>query len=228
MMHGGNMKTKMTPKQLLRGLLYLSGMLVTGLGVNVLLRSALGAGAWDTVNYNMRSFLNVIFNIQVTLGTVSFVVYAIVLGIVFGYHKQLKFLLVLVPIFGIALSIDFWDIVVIGNVYPEALWIRLILFGLGIIFLTLGLSLIITTQFPAMVFDELTLIVMKVLKLKSFFTARILIELFAIVLASILGFIGQIGFGSVNFGSFILALIIGPMIEMHLKYLTPLIKKIIA
>lgn len=220
------MNHKINPKQLLRITLYITGMLVTGLGVNVLLRSALGAGAWDTVNYNMRSFLVVIFNLKVTLGTVSFVVYAIVLGIVIGYHKHLKFLLVLIPIFGIALSIDFWDIVVIGNIYPEALWIRFILFMVGIVFLTLGLSLIITTKFPAMVFDELTLIVMKVLKLKSFFKARMLIELFAIVLASILGFIGQIGFGSVNFGSFILALIIGPMIEMHLKYLTPLTKNI--
>ncbi len=213
------MKLKITPKHLMRGLIYLLGIFVTGLGVNVLLRGALGAGAWDTVIYNLRSFLNGVLQWNVTLGTVSFMIYAIVLAFVIIYNKKLKFLFVLIPIFGISLAIDFWDIVIFGDFYPTILWVRLALFVIGIFTLTLGLSLIIVTKYPAMVFDELTLMMMKIFKSNSFFKTRIFIELFAIILASIFGFLAQIGFGAVNVGSFILALVIGPMIEFQLSWL---------
>lgn len=214
------MKHTITPKQIVRGIIYLLGIIITGLGVNVLLRGALGAGAWDTVIYNLKSLLANRLSINVTLGTVSFFIYLIVLTYVMLYYKKLKFLFVFIPMFGIALAIDFWDIVVFGNFYPEDLYIRFLLYALGIFILTLGLALILVTKYPAMVFDELTLILMKVFKIKSFFTSRMLIELFAILLATIFGFLSGIGFGAVNFGSFILALIIGPMISIQLSYLT--------
>lgn len=213
------MKLPFTFKHVIRAIIYLLGILVTGLGVNVLLRSALGAGAWDTVVYNLRAFFDNILKLNVTLGTVSFIIYAIVLGVVMIYNKKLKYLFVLIPIFGISLAIDFWDLIVLGDFYPQLFSIRLLLFFVGIFVLTLGLSLIIVTKYPAMVFDELTLIMMKIFKNNQFFKTRIFIELFAIILASIFGFISHIGFGAVNFGSFILALIIGPMIELQLKWL---------
>lgn len=214
------MKLHMTPKQLIRGFIYAIGIFLTGLGVNVLLRSALGAGAWDTVVYNLRSFFINILNINITLGTVSFIIYAIVLACVMMYNKKLKYIFIFIPIFGIALAIDFWDLVVLGSYYPVDIWLRVIFYLVGIFILSMGLALIIVTRYPAMVFDELTLLMMKLFKIKSFFITRIFIELFAIVMATILGFISHIGFGAVNFGSFVLALIIGPMIQIELKYLS--------
>ncbi|MCV2231347.1 YczE/YyaS/YitT family protein [Paracholeplasma manati] len=214
------MKLNITTNHVIRGLVYFLGIIMTGLGVNVLLRSALGAGAWDTVIFNLRALFKNNFNIDVTLGTVSFMIYLIVLSYVMWYYKKLKFLFVFIPMFGIALAIDFWDIIVLSNFHPEDLWIRAILFGVGVFVLALGLSSILVTKYPAMVFDELTLILMKVLHIKSFFLSRMYIELFAIVLATLFGFISNIGFGAVNFGSFLLALIIGPLIQFQLKYLT--------
>ena len=214
------MKLHITTNHVIRGLVYFLGIIMTGLGVNVLLRSALGAGAWDTVIFNLRALFKNNFNIDVTLGTVSFIIYLIVLSYVMWYYKKLKFLFVFIPMFGIALAIDFWDIIVLSNFHPEDLWIRAILFGVGVFVLALGLSSILVTKYPAMVFDELTLILMKVLHIKSFFLSRMYIELFAIVLATLFGFISHIGFGAVNFGSFLLALIIGPLIQFQLKYLT--------
>ncbi len=218
------MKINITTNQVLRGLVYLLGIIMTGLGVNVLLRSTLGAGAWDTVIYNLRALFKNNLNLDVTLGTVSFMIYLVVLAYVMWYYKQLKFLFVFIPMFGIALAIDFWDIVVLGSYLPMDLFIRVLFFVLGVFILTLGLSLIIVTKYPAMVFDELTMILMKVFHIKSFFLSRMYIELFAIVLATIFGFLSNIGFGAVNFGSFLLALIIGPMIQFQLNYLTKFMK----
>jgi len=218
------MEFRVTTKQLMRGFIYLLGILMTGLGVTVLLRSTLGAGAWDTVVYNLRAFFEHVLLLGVTLGTVSFIINLVVLSCIMLYHKKLKFMFVLIPIFGVALAIDFWDIIVLGNYIPNELFIRIVFFLGGIFILTLGLSLMLVTKYPAMVFDELTLIVMKTFSIKSFFVSRIIIELSAIVLATILGFSSSIGFGAVNFGSFLLAIILGPIIELQLKYLTLLTK----
>jgi len=214
------MTLHITPQQLIRGFIYFLGIIITGLGINVLLRSALGAGAWDTVIYNLRSFANTVFQGNITLGTVSFFIYVLVLVFVMAYNKKLKFLIVFIPIFGISLAIDFWDLIVFGSYYPIEIWLRMIFYVLGALTLTLGLALMIVTRYPAMVFDELTLSMMKLLKINSFFKTRIIIELFAIFIAIIFGYLSNIGFGAVNFGSIILALIIGPMIEVQLRLLT--------
>lgn len=220
------MKLHITTNHVLRGLVYFLGIILTGLGVNVLLRSSLGAGAWDTVIYNLRAFFKNNLSIDVTLGTVSFMIYLVVLSYVMWYYKKLKFLFVFIPMFGIALAIDFWDIIVLGTYLPQDMFIRVLFFVLGVFILTLGLSLIIVTKYPAMVFDELTMILMKVLHIKSFFQSRMYIELFAILLGTLFGFLSNIGFGAVNFGSFLLALIIGPMIQFQMKYLTKLTKSL--
>jgi uncharacterized membrane protein YczE len=217
---------KINKNHITRALIYLLGIIVTGLGINVLLRSALGAGAWDTVIYNLRSFFSNILSINATLGTVSFIIYVTILAIVIIYYKKLKYLFVFIPIFGISLAIDFWDLVVFSSYYPSEIWLKAIFYVLGTFILTLGLALIIFTKYPAMVFDELTIMMMKLLKINSFFKTRILIELFAIVTATLFGFLSNIGFGAVNFGSFILALIIGPMIEFQLRTLNKYFKRI--
>jgi len=218
------MKFKLTTKQVIRGLIHLLGIMMIGLGVTVLLRSTLGAGAWDTVVYNLRAFFRNVLSLDVTLGFVSFMINITVLSYIMLYHRKLKFIFVLIPIFGVALAIDFWDIIVLGDYSPEGVVIKLVFFVSGILILTLGLATVIVTKYPAMVFDELTLIFMKVFSIKSFFVARMFIELTAILIATILGFISNIGFGAVNLGSFILALILGPLIEIHIKYLTKLMK----
>jgi len=218
------MNFSFTTKQVVRGFIYLMGILMTGLGVTVLLRSTLGAGAWDTVVYNLRAFFDNVLSLGVTLGTVSFMINLVVLSCIMLYHIKIKFVFVLAPIFGVALAIDFWDIIVLGNYMPTELLIRIVFFLGGIFILTLGLSLMLVTKYPAMVFDELTLIVMEIFSIKSFFIARMFIELSAIIIATILGFLSSIGFGAVNFGSFIIALILGPIIELQLKYLNVLTK----
>jgi len=194
-------------------IVYLFGIILSALGVNVLLRSALGAGAWDTVTNNLSILASI------SLGTASALVNVVIMAFVVIYNKNAKFFLVSIPIVGIALAIDFWDIVVFSDFYPNLLWVRGLFYIGGLLVLTLGLAMMIVTKYPAMVFDELTLSLMRLFKSKSFFATRIGIELFAIVLATGFGFWAGIGFGAVNLGSLILALIIGPTIAFQLKWL---------
>ncbi len=202
----------------LRVLLYISGIMVTALGINVLLRSTLGAGAWDTVTNNFSELTNI------TLGTASAIINITVLLLVLAYNKKVKYIAILIPIFGIAVAIDFWDIIVFGELIIIDMWLKFVFFILGAFILTLGLSLMIVSKFPAMVYDELTISLMRMFKVKKFFNMRIAIELFAIALATLFGFLAGIGFGAVNLGSFILAIAIGPIITIHLSWLQLLLK----
>ena len=212
------MNNKFMQKKSLRMSIYLLGIMITGLGINVLLRSTLGAGAWDTVTNNFSEL------VHISLGTASAIINITVLLLVLIYNKQVKYLFILIPIVGIALAIDFWDLIVFKEFEISQFLLQLVFFIIGGIILPLGLSLMIITKYPAMVYDELTISMMRMLKIKKFFNMRIAIELFAIALATLFGFLAGIRFGAVNLGSFILAVAIGPIITIHLRWLGKILK----
>lgn len=192
-------------------LIYLLGITLVGLGVNILIRSNLGAGSWDAVNDNFRSLTGI------TLGTASFSINLMILTMIMLYRKRLSYLMTILPIFGSALAMDIWDIFLFGSWEPNILFLRLLSFVIGLFVLPLGLSLIIMTKFPAMVFDEFTFIMMEIFNVKSFMKVRWGIEVFAMILATIFGFLASIGFGSVNMGTLLISLTIGPLIQWYLK-----------
>lgn len=215
------MNKNLQKTMILKGIIFVVGIFITGLGVNVLLRAQLGAGAWDTVTYNLSQLINS------SLGIASAIVNFFVLLVVILTNRKWKYLFVLIPIASIALAIDFWDLLVFRDFTVDRFIFQLLFYTIGAILLPLGLAVVMTSKLPAMVFDELTLALMRFFKVKRFFTMRIFIELFAIILASALGFAAGIGFGAVNVGSFILAFSIGPVISLHLKWLTPLVDPLI-
>lgn len=212
------MNQKFMHNYILRIILYVFGVFVLGFGINVLLRSTLGAGAWDTVSNNFSIL------IDSSLGTAAFIINVSVLLFVLVYNKAIKYIVILVPIVSLSVVIDIWDIFILGDLTIDVVWLQVLSYIGGGIILSLGLALIIVSRFPAMVYDELTVSLMRLFKIKKFFTMRIMIELFAIILASIFGFLAGIGFGAVNVGSFILAIAIGPMISIHMKWLNALLK----
>lgn len=196
---------------------YFVGFFITAAGITTILRSTLGAGAWDTVNSNLHELTGI------TLGTASIAINITLLLLIILYHRKRKFLFAVVPIIAIGLFIDLWDQVIYDAFVIETFPVRLLFYLIGTVTLTTGLSLTIVSGYPAMVFDELTLILMKLFKTDSFFKSRLVIELFAIFLASILGFVAGIGFGAVNVGSFILAVILPPILDREIKLIKPIV-----
>lgn len=196
----------------LRLLFYFSGFFVTAMGITTILRSGLGAGAWDTVTYNFRELTGI------TLGTASMMINFTIMLILVIYNRTPKFFLTIVPIILIGLFIDLWDLVIYADFTPASMALRLSFYLVGVLVLTSGLTLTITSGYPAMVFDELTLMMMKVFRTASFFKARLFVELLAIVLASGLGFTAGIGFGAVNVGSFLLAIALPPTLSRQLDF----------
>lgn len=194
-------------------LLYAFGVIFTGLGVNLLLYSTFGAGAWDAVNEHMSLILNI------TLGTASLITNLSILLFIIVMNKSLKYLITLIPIFMIAVSMDFWDLIIFSRFTFTLPLHYTLLFSLGVLVLPFGLSCIIATKFPSMVYDELTFILMKLSNIPNFLFVRWFVEGFAIILAIVLGFIAGIGFGTIHIGSILIAFVIGPLINFYLKQL---------
>lgn len=206
---------------------YLSGFFFIGLFANLLFRAELGAGAWDTVNYNFRAVFP-----SLTLGMCSFTFASIIYVIILLYRRQSKYLTMIIPIILVALSVDLWDIVILGDLMPNGLFEQFVWAIFSAILLPFALALIVSSDFPAFVFDELMLMLKEVFKTKGVAGPRIGIEIFAIVLAIIFWFIAgvemnpedisgaDIGLGAVSYGTFVLAFSIGPFIQFYLKLLS--------
>ena len=202
----------------LKTIVYISGIFITALGINMLLLSTLGAGAWDTVAYSFSKLVNI------TIGMASIIINMSVLGFVLAFRRKIKYLAILIPIVSLGFAIDFWGLLIFKDVVINQLGLQLLFFVLGGITLALGLATVLVSTFPAMVYEELTLLMMELLHIKQFFTTRILIELFAIALAIGLGLWANIGLGAVNLGSFLLAVALGPIISLHISWLSKVFK----
>jgi len=203
---------------------YLLGFIVIGLGVNIMKASTLGNGAWDTVTINIRDFMVMNVGLSwVTLGMISFTVSMIIMLVVILYRKKITFLFMLVPIALVALSIDFWDIVIFQDREALTFGFQLLFYIVGIFLLPLGLTLVVKSSFPAFVFDELMLMFVKIFKAKKITFVRLGIELLGITIGAIFGYLTYFhidgSFGVVDFGSFIFTLSLSPTMTLYFKLL---------
>ena len=197
---------------------YIVGFLIIGLGVNLMLRSEIGAGAWDATNFNLNYLIESLFT-KVTFGTTSLIIGMVLFTCVILYKQELKMLIMLVPVFTIFLFIDFWDLLILNNFHPTDLTIRLFLFAVGLIILPFGLASIIHSNFPATVYDEFSIMMHEIFKFKSFSTTRLIFELLGVALAAIFGLFAGVGLGAVNIGTLIMAVTLGPILNAFLKML---------
>lgn len=194
--------------------MYVIGIFITGLGANLIVHGNLGSGAWDAVAKNLGILISVKFAVAGAM------ISSFILIIVTIYNKKWKFLIGFIPIIGLFFSVYFWDIIVFGSYYAEPILMKILLFSAGAIVLSFALGLIVVSTLPAMVYDEMTIMLMKVLKIPSFFKTRILFEFFAVFFAIGLGYLAGIGFGFVSYGSVALSFIIGPLIAFQMKWLS--------
>ena len=203
---------------------YLSGIICLGFAVNIVKASTLGSGAWDTVTINIRDFFNINLGVDwITLGMVSFSVSLLIMMIVLIYRKKIKYLLMILPIFLVALSIDSWNLIVFKDYESNVFLIRLIFYIIGILTLPLGLSLVVKSSFPAFVFDEWMLMMVKVLKAKRITYVRLSIEVLGILIGVVFGYLVYYNLdgslGAVNIGSLIISVALSPLMALYFRFL---------
>ncbi|WP_307847912.1 YczE/YyaS/YitT family protein [Metabacillus bambusae] len=183
----------------IRILFYLIGLFLMGFGVTLTIKADLGAGAWDALNVGLSN------KIGLTVGS-----WVIIIGIILMFLNAFIVngkpkLLALVTILLIGFSVDFWLLVVLGNIQYELLIHKVFSLIGGIVFISIGVAMYLQTKFPANPIDQLMISLHERFHL-NFMLSKTIGEVCALILAFF--FQGPIGLGTI-----IITFLIGPIIQ---------------
>lgn len=181
------------------------------LGVALVVRSELGTSPYDTLHVAIYQ------TTPLTIGQATILVALLTTFLVMVLQKHIKYLFMAIPIFIVGGFIDLFDVVLLSNFYPEAFITRGILFILSLLLLPLGGALLIISTYPAGVFDELMIALMRLFKTKHMIKLRILIDISFLLIALALTLSVNQNIGSLQIGTFIFILGIGPLLKHYLK-----------
>lgn len=195
---------------------YIIGMTCIAFGIVILLRSGLGNSAWDTFHYSIAQAFDI------TLGTANFIVAGSATIYVTLVHKHWKYLLIVIPIISVSILIDLFNLHIILHDYNPTGINAYLAFAVGVIIVPYGASLLVLSTYPAGVYEEVMLVIMRALKTNKVARVRISMELIVVTVAIIIGFSIGIGFGAVNVGTIFISLTLGPILQYSLKINKPL------
>lgn len=203
------MKTKMIfrPRNFI---LYLVGCIAIAIGVVFMVRSEVGTSSWDSLHFSLSELATISMGMATIVVALIFTVAVIIL------NKSFRYLIMAVPIFLVGFLIDFFGEVVLVNWYPEVFGLQIMSFVIGAILLPLGGSMLIVSTFPAGIFDEFNLAMMRVFNTNKLVLIRVIMELLAVATALLLGYFANIGMGNVKLGTLVFSLIVGKEIKLYL------------
>jgi uncharacterized protein len=203
------MKT-INPRRVLQ---YILGNFVVTFGAILMIRSAFGPAPFDVL------FVHLKLTTPLTMGIAAFVVQGSIILFVTIMRRSIKYLGSFAALLVGSIALDFWDLVVLADFYPQEFWQQTLVYLAGIYFLTLGLAITATTNLATVSFDELMYLIMDWFHTKSVVIIRFSIELSGILLGVMVGFIGGIGFGEATVASVIIALLLPFLLQQQLALL---------
>ncbi len=200
---------KISKNDLLHMTLYMLGAMVIAFSVVMLIRSDLGTTPWDVLHVALATVT------PLTIGMATIFVAASITAFIIWARKSWRYLFIAVPIVLVGLFIDLLDLWLLAAFEPEGLT-RMVSFLSGAVLMPLGGVLLIISKYPAGVFEELMLVLMKLLKTKKLITVRILLELSPVVIGVLLTGYFEGTIGSLYLGTAFLVLTTGPFIQLYL------------
>ncbi len=191
--------------------IYLLGCVIIALGVVFVVRSELGTSPWDTLH------VAIAMTTTLTLGQAVIIVALVLTTIIIAIKKQIEYMMMALPIMLVGELIDVFDLLVFVNFHPDQAWIRLLLFTSAVLIMPLGGALLIVSSYPAGVFDELMFTIMTILKTSKMITVRILTDMVPALIAVTLTFSTLGHRGSLEWGTIVFVVAVGPLIKQYLK-----------
>jgi len=188
-------------------LIFLLGILIMTLGVSLTVKSEIGAGAYDSINFGLAKLLDI--NVSIAIWLTSFIVVIIASLIRRKFLKLTTFVTSIV----VGISTNMWVIIIkdiIFNTIPE----KVCAFSIGICLISIGIAIYIMPKLPVNPTDDL-MVALTEEKGISLMKGKLTIDTICIIIAFALK--GPIGIGTV-----IATVLIGPLIDVINK----LIRKI--
>lgn len=194
---------------------YCLGMVVIAFGVVMMLRSTIGLSSWDTLHYSIHKLTGM------TIGTAVILVAFVFTAYVTIANRHIKYLLMAIPIVVVGALIDYFNLVLFIDFEPTTLLIQISIFIVGVLFLPFGGTLLIISTYPAGVFDEFMLTMMRQVNSDNLIKVRVIMEICAVIVAIIISLIvndPEHPIGMFKIGTVIFSVSVGIMVKTYLKF----------
>lgn len=185
---------------LIISLFYIIGLSFLSLGISMMILSNLGAGPWDAMYVGLSE------KIGLTVGSWVFIMGVLLIVVNSLLLKKTPDFLAVITILLIGSLIDFWLLVVFLNFEATAMWMQILFLAVGILVIGIGISFYLQSNFARNPIDNLMMAI-QLISGKSLAFTKTVIEVSVLVLAFIIG-------GPIGIGTIIVALIIGPLIQL--------------
>ncbi len=191
-------------------IIYLLGALVTAFGVVMLFRSDLGVTSWDVLHTALYQVSPLTFGLAFTLVSgliASFIIYI---------RNDFRYAFLIIPFIIVGLFIDLFNEVIFVNFTPEGM-MQIFIFLIGVLMIPLGGTMLILSKYPAGIYEEFMLVLMKLFKTRNFILIRFFMELTPVLIGVLLTFIFKQSIGELYFGTPITVIAMGPLLQIYIK-----------
>lgn len=195
--------TKTSIKQYI---LALTGTFVAAVGIRLIVLSGLGADAMSTL------LLGIMEHVPLHFGTVSAIFNGIILVIIFFHDRKLVGVGSIIKSIGVGIFVDLIEFAGFLENIPDSVEYPSII--VGTILLGMGTGIYLLADAGSAAYDSLMIVLQRVLKV-SVKIARIILDGSFFLVGYLLG-------GTVGLGTIIVLLLMGPSLELTLKYLSKL------
>ena len=205
---------------LVRWVLYVLGIFILILGVQLMLRSSFGPPPWDTAIVHLAALLGI------TLGVSALLIQGVIIAFVMVIRRSWIYAASAVSIVLIGLAFDVWDLLILRSWYPSSLVGQTISFVSGIFLLSMGLSWVLLTELKALAVDELMRTFMVLFKTESVWKTRGLVESLALLLGALLGWLAYGDFGVIKGGTVFITLALPVLLSFQLRLFFAFFKRL--
>lgn len=188
-------------------IIYLAGLVVSSLGLALIIQSGLGVGPGDSIAVGLS------MHFPITVGTVMIIAFVILLAINAWLEKKRPQFESLIPIIIRGRTVDIFLYGVLENMDYQVWWAQWGIFSLGLLATAAGVAVYLRTPFPRIPLDHFMMIMNeKTNQSKS--SVRIFTESGMALVGFLLG-------APVGFGTLIVALLLGPLIQFSFRLFRP-------
>lgn len=184
-----------------RILVYLMGLYILSLGIDLMITAELGTGAWDALNVGLTE------NFGLSVGTWAQIVGVILIFVIALLKKSRPEFLSLLTMFLIGSFIDInlsWLKIDFANIFYQSIAMLS-----GLVLMSIGIALYLQAKFGFIPIDGFVMIIYERTGW-SLGKAKTSAELGALVLAFLLG-------GPIGIGTLLATFLIGPMLQFFYK-----------
>ncbi|MBM7571592.1 YczE/YyaS/YitT family protein [Aquibacillus albus] len=177
---------------------YVLGLLILSFGVTCTIKSTIGTGAWDALNVGLSKILFTVGTWVIIVGIILIIINATILKAKPDFYAIITILIV-------GLGVDGW-LYLLQPFTPQTFVSKYGTFIIGLLFLTLGISIYLQAKFAPVPIDNLMIAIHKRFGVRMSI-AKTIGELLALTFAIL--FKGPIGIGTI-----LVTILIGPLIHV--------------